>query len=96
MLFDQERLDIPDRKVTDLSPLTRLPCWHNKRDLTVFLDGTVPLCREDVKAARPLGNVFRDPLEAIWKQGDETYREHLAGTYAPPCKACDEYYTFNF
>jgi len=87
---------LPDRKVTDLSPLTRLPCWHVKRDLSVLLDGTVPLCREDVRAGRPLGNVFRDPLGEIWRKGDEIYREHLAGTYAPPCKACDEYYTFNF
>jgi spiro-SPASM protein len=87
---------LPDRKVTDLSPLTRLPCWHVKRDLAVLLDGTVPLCREDVKTGRPLGSVFRDPLESIWRKGEEVYREHLAESYAAPCRACDEYYTFNF
>jgi spiro-SPASM protein len=87
---------LADRKVTDLSPLTRLPCWHLKRDLSVLLDGTVPLCREDVKASRPLGNLLREPLGVIWQRGAPAYAAHLAGKYEPPCKECDEYYTFNF
>jgi spiro-SPASM protein len=87
---------LPDRKVADLSPLQRLPCWHVKRDLSILLDGTVPLCREDVTVSRPLGNILKEPLAAVWRKGEEIYREHLAGSYSPPCRGCDEYYTFNF
>jgi len=62
----------------------------------VLLDGTVPLCREDVKAVRPLGNLLTEPLATVWARGEAVYREHLAREYAAPCKDCDEFYTFNF
>ncbi|RPJ06471.1 MAG: spiro-SPASM protein, partial [Spirochaetaceae bacterium] len=87
---------LPDRKVTDLSPLTRFPCWHNKREMTVLIDGSVPLCREDLAKEHLLGNVFSDPIEKIWKNGEATYLSHIAGEYTRLCQGCDEYYTFNF
>jgi spiro-SPASM protein len=87
---------LPDRKVSDLSPLKRLPCWHLKRDLHVLCDGSVPLCRADVTLSRPLGNILKEPLADIWERGAAAYREHLAEDYRAPCAACDEYYTFNF
>jgi spiro-SPASM protein len=87
---------IPERKITDLSPLRRLPCWHLKRDLSVFIDGTVPLCKEDVKATRKMGNIFTDSLETIWKKGEAVYLDHIKENYPALCKECDEYYTYNF
>jgi spiro-SPASM protein len=87
---------LPNRAVADLSPLTRFPCWHLKRDLPVLIDGTVPLCREDLRAARPLGNALREELEAIWERGAAAHRKHLSGSYPGICAGCDEYYTFNF
>ena len=87
---------LPQRKVTDLSPLTRLPCWQNKRELSVLLDGTVPRCREDIDSSYPLGNVYTESLEAIWERGDALHRRHVAGTYPEICEHCDEYYVFTF
>jgi spiro-SPASM protein len=87
---------LPDRRVADLSPLKRFPCWHLKRDLAVLLDGRVPLCREDVGVSHPLGNLFEEDLAAVWARGEPRYRDHLRGDYLPPCAGCDEYYTFNF
>jgi len=87
---------LPQKKVTDLSPLKRFPCWHIKRDLYILLDGTVPMCGEDLGPALVLGNVFRDPLEKIWKGGDKIYASHVSGEYPSICAECDEYYTFNF
>jgi len=87
---------LPDRKIADLSPLKRFPCWHLKRDLAVLLDGQVPLCREDVNLRHPLGNLFEDELDAVWARGERWYQDHLRQEYPPLCAGCDEYYTFNF
>ena len=87
---------LPDRKVADLSPLKRFPCWHLKRDLHVRMDGEVPLCREDLGLRHRLGNVFSDGLPAVWAAQERFYREHLREEYPELCRSCDEYYTFNF
>ena len=87
---------LPDRAVADLSPLKRVPCWHLKRDMAVLLDGTVPLCKEDVGRSVLLGNALRDDLAAVWASAQEMFRSHLSATYPGICAACDEYYTFNF
>ena len=87
---------ITDRKVTDISPLKRIPCWHLKRDVSILYDGTVPLCREDVENKNVLGNIFSDSMEKIWGNGIKYYREHLAQNYNGICGKCDEYYTYNF
>ena len=87
---------LEERKVTDLSPLKRFPCWHVKRDITVLLDGTVPLCREDLNNTTILGNLFEDSLETIWAAGVKEYKKHIDGNYSELCEQCDEYYTYNF
>ncbi len=87
---------LPDRRVTDLSPVKRFPCWHLKRDLNILIDGTVPMCREDIKNKYIKGNIFNDKLELIWNNGEGTYLEHLDGSYPELCRECDEYYTYNF
>ncbi len=87
---------LPDRKVTDLSPLKRFPCWHVKRDVCILLDGTVPLCREDLTVNHGLGNLFEDELSTIWEKGQSYYLQHIEGKYPELCRNCDEYYTFNF
>ncbi len=87
---------LPARKVTDLSPVQRFPCWHNKRDLYVRLNGDVPRCREDIRTAYGIGNLFREPMEDVWNRGDELHLKHVSGTYPELCEQCDEYYTFNF
>jgi MoaA/NifB/PqqE/SkfB family radical SAM enzyme len=87
---------LPDRKVTDLSPLKRFPCWHLKRDLNVLIDGRVPFCREDVGCRYLLGNLFEEELAEIWARGEPYYLAHLAQEYPELCRPCDEYYTYNF
>jgi spiro-SPASM protein len=84
------------RAVADLSPIVRIPCWHLKRDMAILLDGTVPLCREDVRVGTRLGNALEEDLAEIWARAHETYRAHLAGDYPGICARCDEYYTYNF
>jgi spiro-SPASM protein len=94
--YDSFSSFLPDRKVADLSPVKRFPCWHLKRDMAILLDGTVPLCREDLKREHALGNAFAEELASIWDRGEDAYRQHIAENYPPLCASCDEYYTYNF
>ncbi|MDR2417917.1 MAG: spiro-SPASM protein [Treponema sp.] len=93
---------LPDLGVSDLSPLIRRPCWHLMRDMVILLDGTVPLCREDLGALSgkaeqgTLGNVFSDELAAIWECGFPVYKQHCGAIYSGLCEKCDEYYIYNF
>jgi spiro-SPASM protein len=94
--YDDFHGELPQKKVTDLSPLERFPCWHLKRDLTVLTDGSVPRCREDISRTDILGNIFGEGFEAVWERNTETYLAHTRGNYPGICANCDEYYTFNF
>jgi len=92
------------KQASDISPVIRQSCWHIMRDMPVLIDGTVPLCREELnllkgshnEESRYLGNVFTDSLDSIWKNGTEHYNEHCKKNYKGQCKSCDEYYTYNF
>lgn len=79
---------MPDLKVTDLSPLIRGICWHQRRDMVILVDGSVPFCREFM-LDNQFGNVFSEPLENIWNKGKNM-------EFCENCRSCDEYYTFNF
>ncbi len=83
-------------KVTDLSPVKRLPCWHLKREIAVLSDGTVPVCRDDLECGINCGNIFKDDLKTVWERGESLYRHHLDEEYPGICRNCDEYYTYNY
>ncbi|UTC48495.1 spiro-SPASM protein [Treponema vincentii] len=87
---------LPDRRPADIAPLHRHPCWHLKRDMSICTDGTVPLCKEDYNRSVVLGNAFTMPLETIWQNGQDFYREQIQSCYKGVCEHCDEYYTYNF
>ncbi len=86
---------LPDLRVTDIAPVKRRPCWHIKRDLSIMVDGSVPMCREDLQLKRPMGNIHHDSLEIIWERGMQIYQQHIDGKYPTMCAGCDEYYTYN-
>lgn len=87
---------LESRKVADLTPVVRNPCWHARRDVSILVDGTVPFCKEDISLKTPCGNIFTDSLEEIWAKNDELFALHVKKEYNPICEKCDEYYTFNF
>ena len=94
---------LPERKVSDLSPLVRRPCWHLKRDLSIMLDGKVPLCREFSHGNIVLGNAFEaGGLAVAWTAGETYHGAHIkacrtgeSSSFPKPCETCDEYYTYN-
>lgn len=88
--------ELQDKRITDISPVKRFPCWHLRRDLTVLVDGTVPRCREDIRHRHAVGNLLIDGVERVWQALEPVYAQHAAGSYPDICRNCDEYYTFNF
>lgn len=92
--YDHFCMELGDEKPADLSPLSRIPCWHLKRDMTVLCDGTVPVCRDQFDTS--IGNAFGEELGDIWRRNDGTLARHIGGEYPGKCGVCDEYYTFVF
>jgi spiro-SPASM protein len=92
------------KQASDISPVIRQPCWHIMRDMPVLIDGTAPLCREELAILkgtnngnnRILGNAFTDSLESVWENGKAFYEEQCGRNYTGLCAGCDEYYTYNF
>lgn len=87
--------EIEQKKVADLAPINRNPCWHLRRDFCILLNGEVPLCKAEFFNASQ-GNVFNESFAKIWNKRNSILKEHLANNYSQKCGKCDEYYTFNF
>lgn len=86
---------LPSRKVADLSPVIRYPCWQLRREMYILIDGSVPRCKECLNN-NILGNVFNENLEEIFNKSLINIKQQLNNQFLDICKDCDEYYTFNF
>lgn len=86
---------LEDKKTADLTPITRNPCWHLRRDFVILLNGDVTICREELLNSSQ-GNVFSESLENIWQKRKAFLEDFVKGNYNQLCEKCDEYYTFNF
>lgn len=87
---------LPEKKVANITPLERFPCWHLKRDLAIQVNGNVSLCFVDLNNTNSIGNILDDPLEILWEKIGFFYDEHCQDKYSGICKNCDEFYTYNF
>lgn len=87
---------LEDKKVVDLSPAKRYPCWHLKRELAILLDGKVVQCFNDVEGKNIWGNAINDELLTIFEKGKELYEQQIKDKNTDLCARCDEYYTYNF
>ncbi|NIZ46631.1 spiro-SPASM protein [Entomospira nematocerorum] len=80
----------------DLSPIHRHPCWALKREISIYPDGTIHLCRVDIYAQHILGNIYHNTLEEIWHNIQEIFLQHANHIYPPICQNCEEYYIYTF
>lgn len=85
---------LPDKKVVDLSPLERIPCFHLRREIYVKSNADVPICR--YKPDWIIGNIQTNSIGDIADKLKEEYRKNSECEYHDFCKNCDDYYIFNF
>ncbi len=86
---------LPDRKVADLTPLERIPCRHLERDMVILVDGTVPMCFQDLDGSHVRGTVSSRTINELFVAGEKDFSLHVEKNYPSLCEHCDEYYTFN-
>jgi spiro-SPASM protein len=88
---------MPEKRVSDMTPLERFFCWHLRRDLYIKADGGVVYCKQDAQNSKIRGNIRNTPIEEIWKTTIDDWKNNYGNRYPeiPDCKNCDEYYTFN-
>lgn len=87
---------MPEKRVSDLTPIKREFCWHLNRDFYINSDKTVNICRQDLNSH--IGDLSSDSIFAIWEKGMQLFSESLKGNHnhtGAPCLNCDEWYTFN-
>lgn len=91
---------LPDRRVTDITPVRRMACRHLARDMSILIDGSVPVCkyslsRENFSYKARAGNILEQGIEAVWDAMGVWYTKHCIKDYPDFCRSCDEYYTYN-
>ena len=89
---------LPERRVSNLTPLHREFCWHLARDMYITARGDVPLCKQDPgvqgEFKAKLSSGVRDFLiRTADYHGASVRGEHEKIPMS--CLNCDEWYTFN-
>ncbi|MBV6492533.1 MAG: hypothetical protein LDLANPLL_00527 [Turneriella sp.] len=91
---------MPERRVSDMTPLERYSCWHLRRDLFIRANGDVAYCKQtvDPKKKTKRASLATESLQNIWNMQKGDFIKNYRGEYPDylPCLACDEYFTFNF
>ncbi len=83
-----------DKKVVDLAPLDRIPCFHLRREIFINSDGTVPFCQYAFD--RVIGNIKDNSISEIIEKLKGLYKDNALKQYTDFCENCDDYYIFNF
>ncbi|HMX55662.1 MAG TPA: spiro-SPASM protein, partial [Leptospiraceae bacterium] len=89
---------LPERRVTDLTPLDRSFCWHIARDFYLKPDGTVPLCKQDIVGRAATHDFAKKTILEILSATARAHSHSVRGEHdsvGMPCLNCDEWYTFN-
>lgn len=87
---------LPERRVSDLTPIHRDFCWHLVRDLSVSVDGSVSICKQN--QTEVIGNLYTETIQDVWQKGLDFFNYSFKGDHGKipaPCLNCDEWYTFN-
>ena len=87
---------LPEKRVSDMTPLKRSSCWHLRRDLYIMADGSVAFCKQDIQKTHSKGNIKHEDITEIFSKQEEHFVDNFNKRYSyMNCAQCDEYFTFN-
>jgi len=86
---------LEDKKIVDLSPLNRFPCWKLQRNIFIDSQGYLRPCYQDIN------NNFGFDLNILsiqeaWENLNHLYKRHWDNIFDSVCNNCDEWYVFDF
>ena len=83
-----------DKKVVDLAPLNRFPCWKLQRNLYISSDYYLSPCYQDIKNSIGI-DLSKKTIQEAWEELNNLYKKHWENSYPDICKNCDEWYIFD-
>jgi spiro-SPASM protein len=86
---------MPEKRVSDLTPIHRNFCWHLARDFYINSSGDVSLCRQKETI---IGNLKQENFSKIWNKAEKDFYYSMNGEHSRlnvDCLNCDEWYTFH-
>ncbi len=89
---------LPERRVTDLTPLERSFCWHLARDFYLLPDGNAAFCKQDLSGRAPRVDFAAHTVLETLEKTSAAHAQSVRGEHdrmPMPCLQCDEWYTFN-
>lgn len=87
---------MPEKRLSDMTPLKRSFCWHLARDLYIRADGSVAFCKQDIEGKCLTDSLNEKSLQEIFANRKKYFVKNFKENYDfCKCKNCDEYYTFN-
>lgn len=86
---------LQDKKVVDLAPLKRIPCFHLRREVFIKSDNTFSPCFYS-RSKEIIASIKNIDISDIVKKMKILYKDNALARYLDCCKECDDYYTFNF
>jgi radical SAM protein with 4Fe4S-binding SPASM domain len=94
--FNQYCGQIKDRSVIDVTPLKRFPCRQLKESVSIFWNGDVVLCSQDINGEFILGNLKDEKLDDIIENQrlKDIWQVHMDGEYdkLSLCINCKDWY----
>lgn len=90
---------LKNRKVINLAPLKRFPCFKLQREFYLNYKGNITLCLQDIQSPKTLEFSFglNDSLTDIYTKLDSFYNLQKDFNQIPSlCNKCDYWYIFNF
>jgi len=85
---------LKDKRVVDLSPLERIPCFHLRREIFINSSGFVRFCSYNNE--KIVGDCNNEKIDVIIEKMKILYQKNALAQYEDFCKDCDDYYLFNF
>ena len=72
---------MPQKRVSDMTPLKRSFCWHLRRDLFIRANGDISFCKQDINNEQIRGNINNISIDTIWNNIKQDWNNNYLEKY---------------